>query len=102
MAGYLPHLLLIGLLSLHHNQYYYHCNSLFKHKQAIISFQTNVSINMGVHYRSEKYFTSPELFMPERWLRGGAADSVHPYIHTPFGFGTRTCAGNLNLYSLLI
>lgn len=55
---------------------------------------------MGVHYRSEKYFTSPELFMPERWLRGGAADSVHPYILTPFGFGTRTCAGKLNLYSL--
>lgn len=52
---------------------------------------------MGVHFRSEKYFASPELFMPERWLRGGAADSVHPYILTPFGFGTRTCAGNTNV-----
>lgn len=48
---------------------------------------------MGVHFRSEKYFSTPEQFKPERWLRGDVTDNVHPYVLTPFGFGTRTCAG---------
>jgi len=55
--------------------------------------QTCVSINMGVLFRSPDHFTAPDQFRPERWLRGEEADNPHPYILTPFGVGTRTCAG---------
>ncbi|XP_054276471.1 probable cytochrome P450 CYP44 [Macrosteles quadrilineatus] len=58
-----------------------------------IPAQTCVSINMGVHFRSPHYFSAPDQFRPERWLRGEKADNPHPYVLTPFGVGTRTCAG---------
>lgn len=54
---------------------------------------TNVDINMNVHFQSEYYFKDPTSFQPERWSRGGEGDNINPYILTPFGFGTRTCAG---------
>uniref|UniRef100_A0A8D2LMY7 Cytochrome P450 family 27 subfamily B member 1 n=1 Tax=Varanus komodoensis TaxID=61221 RepID=A0A8D2LMY7_VARKO len=46
------------------------------------------------HYatsRDEKYFSNPNAFQPERWLRKDAAH--HPYASIPFGFGKRSCIG---------
>lgn len=54
---------------------------------------THVNLNMLVNFKSEKYFPEPERFLPERWLRGDESQSIHPYVLTPFGHGTRTCAG---------
>ncbi|XP_014488066.1 PREDICTED: cytochrome P450 302a1, mitochondrial [Dinoponera quadriceps] len=40
------------------------------------------------------YFSEPNSFVPERWLRskdGTMKESVHPYLMLPFGHGTRSC-----------
>ena len=44
--------------------------------------------------RLPEYFEEAESYIPERWVRGGSAQNVHPYLLLPFGFGPRTCAGN--------
>jgi len=55
---------------------------------------THVDLNQWVHLRSGEWFPDPETFRPERWLRGQQQrDDVHPYMHIPFGHGTRMCAG---------
>ena len=56
-----------------------------------------------MHFRDPKLFPDPDSHRPERWLRGSSsssteageadADAVHPYLLTPFGHGTRMCAG---------
>jgi len=54
---------------------------------------THVDLNPSVHFKNPEIFEEPDVHMPERWLRGGSGSSVHPYILTPFGHGTRMCAG---------
>ncbi|XP_011877282.1 PREDICTED: cytochrome P450 CYP12A2-like [Vollenhovia emeryi] len=43
------------------------------------------------------YFSQPNSFIPERWIRGTSEYSSykqsHPYAYMPFGFGVRTCIG---------
>uniref|UniRef100_A0AAT9UU75 Cytochrome P450 404E1 n=1 Tax=Maconellicoccus hirsutus TaxID=177089 RepID=A0AAT9UU75_MACHI len=55
--------------------------------------ESNLSMNMLVHFKSPKYFSDPETFKPERWLRGAENSPIHPFLLTPFGHGARTCAG---------
>ncbi|KAM9319308.1 25-hydroxyvitamin D-1 alpha hydroxylase, mitochondrial [Gastrophryne carolinensis] len=46
------------------------------------------------HYatsRDEKYFSNPDEFQPQRWLKKD--ESHHPYASIPFGFGKRSCIG---------
>lgn len=56
---------------------------------------THVELNNYVFLRSPDYFTDPNVFAPERWLRDGeqTAKNVHPYVLLPFGHGPRMCAG---------
>ena len=68
---------------------------------------THVDLNPSVHFRDPKLFPDPDAHRPERWLRGTASstssgkeerggaeeDLIHPYLLTPFGHGTRMCAG---------
>ena len=63
--------------------------------------------------RDAQHFTEPDSHIPERWLRQDEIENfkdleltvdkmkdliqkteqIHPYILTPFGHGTRMCAG---------
>lgn len=54
---------------------------------------THVDLNPSVHFRDEKIFPDPDKHVPERWLRGGQQTDLHPFLLTPFGHGTRMCAG---------
>ena len=66
---------------------------------------THLDLNPSVHFKDPDLFPEPAVHSPERWLRDGAGSSVHPYILTPFGHGTRMCAGRRfaeqDLYVLL-
>jgi len=47
------------------------------------------------HYaisNSSKYFSQPEQFLPERWLKGSGYKH-HPFASLPFGYGKRMCLG---------
>ena len=48
------------------------------------------------HYHmgnSSRYINEPEKFQPERWLRSGEVDKMHPFLILPFGHGPRMCVG---------
>jgi len=66
---------------------------------------THLDLNPSVHFQDPDIFPEPSRHSPERWLRGGSAAAIHPYILTPFGHGTRMCAGRRfaeqDLYVLL-
>ncbi|XP_055380217.1 probable cytochrome P450 49a1 [Condylostylus longicornis] len=48
-----------------------------------------------------KYFTEPNKFVPERWMKFNEAnelcpytkEKIHPFVSLPFGFGRRMCVG---------
>lgn len=42
-----------------------------------------------LHY-SERHFSQPELFLPERFLKENI-DKIHKYAYLPFGSGPRVC-----------
>lgn len=41
-------------------------------------------------HRSEKYYSNPEKFDPDRWKQ---KQGIHPYAFLPFGVGPRNCIG---------
>ncbi|CAJ0957604.1 unnamed protein product, partial [Mesorhabditis belari] len=55
---------------------------------------TPIDINTNVLMRSTRFFTDPNEFRPQRWLRSeGKPSQAHPFAFLPFGFGPRMCAG---------
>lgn len=57
--------------------------------------------------RDERYFTNPDLFLPERWERGATREeNFHPFASLPFGHGPRMCVGKrlavMELYVLAV
>ena len=48
------------------------------------------------HYHmgnSPRFIQNPEIFSPERWLRSGDVEKMHPFLILPFGHGPRMCVG---------
>ena len=80
---------------------------------------THVDLNPSVHFMDPRIFADPEAHKPERWIRQASDDAsdktalrqntanankdtydengvnvqIHPFLLTPFGHGTRMCAG---------
>ena len=52
--------------------------------------------------RLPEYFPEPEVYRPERWLRGEQTAKVNPYLLLPFGYGPRMCAGKYRLGIIMI
>jgi len=52
---------------------------------------TEVVIAPWVMHRDQRFFTRPELFTPERWLR---KPELPRCVYMPFGAGPRVCIGN--------
>lgn len=44
---------------------------------------------------TEEYFSKPDKFVPERWLKSESCphQKIHPYVSLPFGYGRRSCLG---------
>ncbi len=70
----------------------------------LIPAGTHLDLSPMVHFRDPKLFPDPAEHRPERWLRkmedgGGSGEGgIHPYMHTPFGHGTRMCAGRRRVH----
>lgn len=79
-------------------------------KSLIINPQTHVIFPHYVVSNDPEYVRSPELFLPERWLKAADRTSetpsggcphlaqaehqkIHPFVSLPFGYGRRTCLG---------
>lgn len=54
-----------------------------------------VAFNNQTMCLSKEYFSCPDKYTPERWLKRGSASTSppHPYVMLPFGFGARMCIG---------
>lgn len=60
----------------------------------MIFFQTMVVPLTHILCQSEKHFTNPGEFLPERWMRQeGFKTRLHPHVMLPYGYGPRTCLG---------
>ncbi|XP_072263252.1 25-hydroxyvitamin D-1 alpha hydroxylase, mitochondrial [Pyxicephalus adspersus] len=57
----------------------------------IIPKKTLITLCHYATSRDEKFFSDPNEFKPERWLKKD--DCHHPYASIPFGFGKRSCIG---------
>jgi cytochrome P450 len=59
--------------------------------------QTAVFINVWAIGRDPEYWEEPLVFRPERFMPGGAAESLEPrgqhFQYMPFGSGRRSCPG---------
>jgi len=58
----------------------------------VIPAGTEISLNMMVLHRDEKYFPNPERFDPDRFFSDSVPEK-HPYAFTPFSARPRNCIG---------
>lgn len=69
--------------------------------------QTVVVTQNQVSCRQAEYFTNPNKFVPERWMKGHPLyKQVSPYLVLPFGHGPRTCIARWlaeqNMHALIL
>ncbi|XP_071440069.1 cytochrome P450 302a1, mitochondrial-like [Hetaerina americana] len=67
------------------------CDAVFS--GYVVPKGTVVVTQNQVSCRLEKYFSQPDMFLPERWIRGNShyQQPPSPYLLLPFGHGPRTC-----------
>lgn len=53
-----------------------------------------VLLSQFVSHRMDEYWTSPDRFVPQRWIPGNPSHHpVHKFTYFPFGLGQRRCIG---------
>lgn len=55
-------------------------------------------INTEALLKDSKYFSEPENFIPERWLK---EDAIRPFVYLPYGYGPRMCIAK-NITDLIL
>ena len=60
-----------------------------------VPFKTMVMYSTYTAGRDPKYVADPTSFKPERWTKN-SEENLDAFISLPFGFGPRSCYGNVN------
>lgn len=68
-------------------------SSIFSGNARVIPAGSNILIPIYSMCHSEKNFTDPEAFIPERFSNERSSATQHPFSYIPFSAGQRNCIG---------